>query len=41
MAHCVAQILTGAVPPSVWEPIGEEDLPVFAEEGVASGGRPS
>jgi hypothetical protein len=37
MAHCVAQILTGAVPPSVWEPIGEEDLPVFAGEGVASG----
>lgn len=33
MAHCVAQILTGAVPPSVWEPIGEEDLPVFAGEG--------
>lgn len=36
MAHCVAQILTGAVPPSVWEPIGEEDLPVFAGE-VESG----
>ena len=37
MAHCVAQILTGAVPPSVWEPILEEDLPVFAGEPSASG----
>ncbi len=34
MAHCVAQILTGAVPPSVWEPILEQDLPVFAGEPV-------
>jgi hypothetical protein len=32
MAHCVAQILTGAVPPNVWEPIPEEELPVFADE---------
>jgi hypothetical protein len=32
MAHCVAQILTGAVPPSVWEPIREDELPVFADE---------
>ena len=31
MAHCVARILTGAVPPSVWEPIREDELPVFAE----------
>ena len=31
MAHCVAQILTGAVPPSVWEPIPEDELPVFAD----------
>ena len=31
MAHCVAQILTGAVPPSVWEPIREDELPVFAD----------
>ena len=30
MAHCVAQILTGAVPPSVWQPIPEDELPVFA-----------
>jgi hypothetical protein len=37
MAHCVAQILTGAVPPSVWEPILEKDLPVFAGEPSASG----
>ena len=37
MAHCVAQILTGAVPPSVWEPILEKDLPVFAEEPSTSG----
>lgn len=34
MAHCVAQLLTGAVPPTVWEQIREEDLPVFwGEEG--------
>ena len=37
MAHCVAQILTGAVPPSVWEPILEKDLPVFADEPATSG----
>jgi hypothetical protein len=32
MAHCVAQILTGAVPPGVWEPIREDELPVFADD---------
>jgi hypothetical protein len=37
MAHCVAQILTGAVPPSVWEPIPEQDLPVFAGETPTTG----
>jgi Domain of unknown function (DUF4192) len=31
MAHCVAQILTGAVPPDVWEPLGDHDLPVFGD----------
>ena len=36
MAHCIAELLTRAVPPSVWEGMGEEDLPVFWEE--ASGG---
>ncbi len=30
MAHCVAEVLTGAVPPGVWEPVRERDLPVFA-----------
>lgn len=29
MAHCVAELLTRAVPPRVWEGIREEDLPVF------------
>lgn len=29
MAACVGQLLEGAVPPSVWRPIAEEDLPVF------------
>jgi hypothetical protein len=29
MAACVAQLLEGAVPPSVWTPIAEEDLPAF------------
>jgi uncharacterized protein DUF4192 len=37
MAHCVAQLLTGAVPPSVWEPIREEDLPVFRGREASSG----
>ena len=38
MAHCVATILTGAVPPSIWEPIREQDLAVFRSEGAASDG---
>jgi hypothetical protein len=29
MADCVAGLLERAVPPSVWTPIAEEDLPVF------------
>jgi hypothetical protein len=29
MAECVADLLVGAVPPTVWTPIPEEDLPVF------------
>jgi hypothetical protein len=29
MAHCVAEVLTRAVPPTVWEQIREEELPVF------------
>ena len=33
MSHCVAQLLTGAVPPGVWEPIRASDLPVFARGG--------
>jgi uncharacterized protein DUF4192 len=34
MAHCIAQLLTGAVPPDVWEPIPEDQLPVFAGGGA-------
>jgi hypothetical protein len=37
MAHCIAQLLTGAVPPGVWEPIREEDLPVFQGADAESG----
>jgi hypothetical protein len=29
MAHCVAEVLTRAVPPTVWEQIPEDELPVF------------
>lgn len=29
MAACIAELLEGAVPPSVWRPIPEEDLAVF------------
>jgi hypothetical protein len=29
MADCVAQLLASAVPPSVWTPIAEHDLPAF------------
>jgi hypothetical protein len=29
MALCVGQLLEGAVPPSVWTPIPEDDLPAF------------
>ncbi len=32
MAHALARMLTSAVPPDVWEPIPEEDLPVFARD---------
>ena len=31
MAHCVAEVLTHAVPPGVWEQIREEELPVFQD----------
>jgi hypothetical protein len=37
MAHCVAQLLTGAVPPSVWEPLREADLAVLGDDEPASG----
>ncbi|HET8604888.1 MAG TPA: DUF4192 domain-containing protein [Marmoricola sp.] len=33
MAHRVADCLTGALPPSVWTPIPEGELPVFAGDG--------
>ncbi len=29
MAHCIAGVLTRAVPPSDWEPVPASDLPVF------------
>jgi hypothetical protein len=29
MAACIGQLLEGAVPPSAWTPIAEEDLPAF------------
>jgi hypothetical protein len=29
MAHCVGEVLTRAVPPTVWRRIPEEDLPLF------------
>ncbi|MBV9831700.1 MAG: DUF4192 domain-containing protein [Marmoricola sp.] len=29
LAHLVAQLLTSAVPPDLWEPPGDEDLPVL------------
>lgn len=34
MAHCVAEVLTRAVPPSVWEQIREDELPVFKGEAA-------
>jgi hypothetical protein len=36
MAHCVSGLLEGAVPPSVWVPLRESDLPVFADDRRAS-----
>jgi hypothetical protein len=39
MAHCVAQVLTGAVPPTLWEPMGERDLAVFSGPGPRPGPR--
>lgn len=33
MAHRVAEALTGAVPPTVWTPVPEGELPVFAGDG--------
>lgn len=36
MAHCIAELLTRAVPPDSWEPIGEDELPVFRESREAS-----
>jgi hypothetical protein len=30
MAHCVADILTAAIPPGLWDGIPEHELPVFA-----------
>jgi hypothetical protein len=38
MAACVARLLEGAVPPSTWTPIPEEDLPVL---GSGPAGPPS
>ena len=37
MAHCVAEVLTRAVPPTVWEQIPEEELPVFSGSGPPHG----
>jgi hypothetical protein len=37
MAHCVAEALTRAVPPGVWEQIPEEELPVFGGGGFGGG----
>ena len=31
MAHCVAEVLTRALPPGVWEQIREEELPVLRD----------
>ena len=36
MAHCVADILTAAVPPGVWEQVPESELPVFGPERAPS-----
>jgi hypothetical protein len=33
MAHCVAEVLTRAVPPTVWEQIREDELSVFRGAG--------
>jgi hypothetical protein len=43
MAHCVAEVLTRAVPPDVWEQIAEDELPVFADGpgGLGSARAPS
>ncbi len=41
MAHCVAQLLTGAVPPGVWEPIREDELPVFRDDTAPGRSRAS
>jgi Domain of unknown function (DUF4192) len=32
MAHCVAEMLTRAVPPTMWEQIREDELPVFGDD---------
>ena len=31
MAHCIAETLTRAVPPDTWQPIGQDELPVFRD----------
>jgi hypothetical protein len=31
LAHYVAEVLSHAVPPGVWQPLREEDLPVLRE----------
>ncbi len=36
MAHCIAELLTRAVPPDTWVPIGEDELPVFRASREAS-----
>ena len=36
MAHCVADILTAAVPPGVWEQVPETELPVFGPERASA-----
>ena len=38
---CVAQLLTGAVPPGVWEPIREDELPVFRDDTAPGRSRAS
>jgi hypothetical protein len=40
MAHCVAEVLTRAVPPTVWQQIREDELPVFRDPSPPAGSAP-